>query len=135
MEWWRGGRDDDGWKLNNNDLESWKVQNRDWIEWLESNSDAPATISMVPRFKDDIHALSVLFDPKEPPPRFIRGSSLFKVSYAFADASGQGKGYSLQHNPGEFSNQIHLSEGIWTYSKEEESSTYKQFHHCVEVVE
>jgi hypothetical protein len=97
----------------------------------------------VPRFKDDIEALLQLTDFKLPPLRVVRPVNVVHVYYGFRDASGKQfgatlfKSYSchLQLRKDRRNDQgVRLRVGLWTASKEEESSNYKELWNFVDTV-
>ncbi len=53
-------------------------------------------VKAAPRLHEDIHALTMLFCPSEPPRRAIRPSKTSEALYMFGDASGAGFGSSLK---------------------------------------
>ena len=56
-----------------NDI-SWKEANKFYLE--ARNRDAPNEVCPVPRLKNDVEALIILFGEEKPPLRLVRGRSI-----------------------------------------------------------
>ncbi len=98
----------------------------------------------VPRFKDNLAALTKLMDFKLPPLRVVRPSHVVQVFYGFGDASGKQFGATILQNyncrarllkatKGDGGVQYRI--GLWTTKEEEESSNYKELKNLVDTVE
>jgi hypothetical protein len=87
LDSWRPGRDADGWKA---------ALPEDFVDpkhpWSLPNASAPEFVLAVPRLYDDLECLLQLFQPPQPPIRYIRSTNIATVSYGFGDASGDGFG-------------------------------------------
>jgi hypothetical protein len=97
----------------------------------------------VPRFKDDIEALLQLTDFELPPLRVVRPANVVHVSYGLEDASGKQFGATLSesyscHRPLSKDRRndqgVRFRVGLWTASKEEESSNHKELWNLVDTV-
>jgi hypothetical protein len=90
LDSWRPGRDSEGWKISPALLDLDMV-----AEWGLESSGAPEFVTAVPWLWDDLSCLSQLFQPENPPVRFVRSSKITLVTYGFGDASGEGFGSSF----------------------------------------
>ena len=97
----------------------------------------------VPRFKDDLEALTRLTEPELPPLQVVRPSEVVQVFYGFGDASGKQFGATISRN---YNCKCRLGEantgavgvrfcvGLWNAKEEEESSNYKELRNLVDTV-
>ena len=134
LEMWRGGRDDEGWKVRGAAMAT-----RDQAELASEDEEkgivreqGPASgyTPIAPRLKRDLEALIMLTDSAAPPKRIYRRRDLFTAFYGFGDASSGGFGSSvgLPHGvQGRF--------GIWGKDEEDKSSNYRELKNLVETVE
>ena len=137
---WRGGRDDEDWKVS---PKRWKailfarVANGMLSETeldLERNReeavDAPALVKASPSLRRDVEALIFLFGPSLVPEVSIRSKSIMTIVYGFGDASGTGLGATFTCG-GSFNFRI----GVWGCAEDPESSNWKEFTNIVESLE
>jgi hypothetical protein len=96
-----------------------------------------------PRFAEDIKALLKLSDFELPPLRVVRPSRVIQVYYGFGDASGKQFGATIldDHSSksgllqeGENEHGVRFRIGLWTATKERESSNYKELCNLVNTV-
>jgi hypothetical protein len=91
---------------------------------------APELVRAVPRFKFDLHAMSLFFKPGSPPEVTDRVSKILYVMYGFGHASGMGFGSSIQTATG-----LLYRIGVWVGDKGNETSNYREFTNVVEALE
>lgn len=154
-EMWRGGRDEDGWKLPvtedrdsigstvlEGDEDDAALGHATKIEgrlYAPSNGKTPPA----PRLREDLEALKILTQFDTPPMRVVRPKRTVHVFYGFADASGKGKGSTYQgyktrhHSSGQLGplNDVVFRVGVWGSDEESESSNYREFTNLVEATE
>ena len=87
-------------------------------------------VKWVPRFKDDLEALSELFESDTPPRRPIRPVSTAIACYKFGDASGVGFGSSLIIN-----GVIYYRHGQWNTRHSLESSNFRELANLIYAIE
>ena len=122
---WRDNRDDDGWKLSTSHIMN-KINPE--LESEATPPAAPSSVKAVPRFKDDLKALTFLTSSEIPPVVKVQTKSIYIVKYKFGDASGGGFGVStLTANNGEF----HIKAGTWTEKGSANSSNFREFGNFV----
>ena len=156
IEMWRGGRDEDGWKVTSKededqddqedeDEDDSRVRHRMGPKRVSPEVHAPedGLTTPVPRLRDDIAALTHLSQFKLPPLRVVRPSHVVQVFYGFGDASGKQFGATLSKNyncRGRLSEENLAKEGIryriglWSPEEEEESSNYKELKNLVDTI-
>jgi hypothetical protein len=86
-------------------------------------------VKAAPRLHEDIHALTMLFCPSEPPRRAIRPSKTSEALYMFGDASGAGFGSSLK-----IRKDIIYHHGQCRQSFAQESSNYRELGNLINAV-
>lgn len=148
IEHWRGGRDLDGWKLKtpltpesesqedfDDVFESAAIDHKlqEDLDEERSRQDAPkdGVTNPVPRFRDDLIALSNLASFDLPPLRLVRGKVVFTALYGFGDASGKGFGSTTARAEGS----VRYRLGVWGKDAEDESSNYRELRNLVEAAE
>jgi hypothetical protein len=98
----------------------------------------------VPRFKDNLAALTNLMDFELPPVRVVRPSQVVQVFYDIGDALGKQFDATILQNyncracllkatKGDGGVRYHIK--LWTTKEEEESSNYKELKNLVDMVE
>jgi hypothetical protein len=161
-EMWRGHRDVDGWKLpTSRTLDV--LPSVDHAEFRDFDEDEAAVghamrkcygpvrphapengkTTPAPRLLDDLKALLLLTNSRAPPLRIVRPRRMVQVFYGFGDASGKGRGSTLQgfktiHHPSGSlgpAGDILYKVGIWSATIEEESSNYRELANLVEDTE
>jgi hypothetical protein len=136
LNMWRGGRDDDGWKLKAEDLSDWledfDAEKMGMVgqEWEHMEKSPPKEVHAVPRLKTDIAALVELTRSQKPPLRMARLRKEARVVYGFGDASGPGYGSSIEIN-----RVIRWRRGHWHHTISKESSNYRELRNLVEALE
>ena len=159
-EMWRGNRDEDGWKLPPDKCTA--VQTTEGgKEVIEEDEDdavmrhvvrrqfgvktlhAPPTgkTAPAPRLLEDLKALAMLTSSTSPPLRVIRPKRVAHVFYGFGDASGKGRGSTLQGYKtvdrwgGQAITDLTYKVGVWGADVESESSNYRELANLVEDTE
>ena len=133
---WRGGRDEDGWKLRANARRYAELKDNYLLHSSSSNStkthttDPPNTVSPVRRLFDDLTCLNEFFDIDTPPWRFVRGKTIYIAKYGFADASKSGFGSSIETDDG-----IVYRYGTWSTDGEEHSSNFRELKNLATTLE
>jgi hypothetical protein len=161
-EMWRGNRDEDGWKLPPEKVTK-TSECANIGEVVEEDEDDAAMRYAVrkqfgpacphappdgitipaPRLLDDLKALAKLTSEPSPPLRVIRPKVVAHVFYGFGDASGKGRGSTLQgystvHHPSQASGpstDVIYRVGVWGADVESESSNYRELANLVEDTE
>jgi len=139
MNSWRVGRDGEGWKYTMKewrsflDMESERMDEvgkarRKFV--LEKQPIRPERVKVVPRLRDDLNALQVLFAEEVPQQRLVRGKALTFVLYGFGDASGGGFGSSWETAQG-----VRYRYGTWGRDEEDASSNLRELKNLVETLE
>jgi hypothetical protein len=135
-------RNDNGWKLLDRAFVSYINEKRERGLMTEDEARAalnppdyddipvPKRIIPVPRFKDDVFALSELLSAEKPPLVSVRSNVVYKIFYGFGDASGKGFGSTVLSK-----NRIKYRIGLWGTTDEAESSNWKEFKNQVEALE
>jgi hypothetical protein len=135
-------RDDDGWKLPEGAFVSYVHEKREQGLMTEDEArdalnppdyddiEVPTKIKPVPRFKDDVFALSELLSSETPPLVTVRSNKVYEIFYGFGDASGKGFGSTMLSKKG-----IKYRIGLWGIDDEDESSNWKEFENQVEALE
>ena len=161
-EMWRGNRDVDGWKLPPQklkeqmcDLAGGEVVETDEDEAVmryvvrkqfdvESPHAPPdGKTTPAPRLIEDLKALKRLTSPPSPPLRIVRPKRLAHVFYGFGDASGKGRGSTIQgyrtvdgnHGGENSATELIYRVGVWGADVEAESSNYRELANLVEDTE
>ena len=136
----------DSWRTQR-DSEGWKIPDKEWNALLHHKADseqvteeefedlrspeAPPSVKSVPRLKDDMGALKMMFASETPPEVMLRTTRIAMVTYGFGDASGKGFGSGLSKGEDGISYRI----GVWTTEESEESSNWREFTNVVETLE
>lgn len=158
LETWRGGRDDEGWKLGGKALAGQEEREQEVDREMEESAKEEA-VSMeelkmqallqsstgepmylkgppsgvtvaVPRFRQDLEALIFLTMDDEPIQRRIRSNKKgLTAFYGFGDASSSGFGASVRRPDG-----LHTRYGIWPRDVEDESSNFRELKNLVDTV-
>jgi hypothetical protein len=135
-------RNDDGWKLPDRAFMAYIHEKQELGILSDDEARAalnppdyedipvPKKIKPVPRFRDDLFALSELMSAKEPPLVIVRTNTVFEIYYGFGDASGKGFGSTTLSSKG-----IKHRVGLWGSDDETESSNWKEFENQVEALE
>ena len=110
LETWRGGRDEEGWKVREpvlKDEEPSSTEDDDITLIHEKTPelpalDAPASgiTQAVPRLRADLEALLFLSSAEKPRYRVVRGRVVMTAYYGFGDASSGGFGATIQRPDG-----------------------------------
>lgn len=146
IENWRGSRDSEGWKFDPAHISEEQedqveeegekaavahkiVEDLDDVVYHRAPEDGYTTA--VPRFIEDLQALSRLSNFELPPLRIIRGKVVFSAVYGFVDASGKGFGGTM----GDGEQDVTYRMGIWGRDAEDKSSNYRELRNLVEHVE
>ncbi len=136
LNMWRGFRDRDGWKLQEEavsdqleDFDSEKM-GMSAVDVDPTEANAPKEVMGVPRLRLDIEALFELTRGEVPPKRLARLMKVGNVIYGFGDASGAGYGASI-----EIDGKIYWRKGSWKHSIAKESSNYRELRNLVETLE
>jgi hypothetical protein len=135
-------RDDDGWKLPDGAFVAFINEKLELGLITEDEARAalnppdyddiplPKRIEPVPRFRDDVFALSELLSSEKPPLVTVRSNVVYEIFYGFGDASGKGFGSTMLSKRG-----IKYRIGLWGSDDESESSNWKEFENQVESLE
>jgi hypothetical protein len=135
-------RDDEGWKLSQklwsryiiNKLEGGEISNEEAEAAMNpphfDDIEKPNMVQPSSRLKDDLGALSAMFELSEPPKVRVRSNKILAVLYGFCDASGSGFGSMISSGKG-----IFYRIGLWGRDSEEESSNWREFENAVESCE
>ena len=157
IEMWRGGRDADGWKAKETDdclidlfillatVEELEFATKQHLLAAASMVYAPADglTTPAPRLKDDIAALLKLSNFELPPLRVGRLSRVVHVYYGFGGASGKqfgatiSDGYNCKSTLSrerEDNHGVRFRIGLWSATKENESSNYKELFYLVKTI-
>ena len=157
-EMWRGNRDEDGWKLPPAKAAGDKATNS-FSSFMSRDEDEAAlgysvrkqmgdsTISYAPptgrtkpapRLIEDLKALLLLTSSELPPLRIARPNQVMHVYYGFGDASGSGRGSTLQGFRPSSSTQstdLKYRVGVWGADVDSESSNFRELCNLVEDLE
>ena len=100
----------------------------------------PGQVRAVARMAGDVEALVKLFDLPHPPVVTVRSSTIMTVTYGFGDASGLGKGSTIEDYgngavPVPSVEGIRYRIGVWEADEAQESSNYREFTNVVEAME
>ena len=122
LDFWRDGRDHEGWKIIAKEEE--KV---DQITLLSGNRRAPRFVSTAPRLASDIQVLMTLTAFREAPRMEVRATSL-AAAYLVGDASGSGFGDCLwvQGEKG-----MDIAFGSWDNAVSASSSNFREGNNLV----
>jgi len=115
---WRPNRDEEGWR----------------VELRSTSSEVlkpPEHVKPVPRFRNDLLALTTLFEPETPPLRYVRSNRIVTAKYGFADASGAGFGSTMSTEDGG----LHYTHGVWPEEDWSSSSNFRELNNLVQVLE
>ncbi|KAI2492587.1 hypothetical protein MHU86_21971 [Fragilaria crotonensis] len=123
LDFWRGGRDNEGWKIIGREEEGNGEQNA----LLSSDRKAPRFVSVAPRLTHDIKALMVLTAFQEAPRMEVRATST-AAAYLVGDASGSGFGDCLWVQGEEGMN---IAFGSWDNEVSERSSNFREGYNLV----
>ena len=115
---WRPDRDEEGWQLPKSRPRS------------SPYPPAPAHINPVPRFRDDVVGLQLLFTPLEPPVHFVCSNQIHTAMYGYADASGGGFGSTIGN-----AKSLTYTHGIWAGDSEGSSSNYRELSNLIDTLE
>ena len=130
LDMWRGGRDEEGWRIRGNLL----VDTQSVLDANEGGGTPHGPLSgmtpVAPRFKTDLEALICLTDSPTPARRVVRRRDLVTALYGFGDASSGGFGASMG-----FAQGVHGRYGIWGSDVEDKSSNYRELRNLVETIE
>ena len=148
LEMWRGGRDEEGWKLKPSPASPSPTEEDDWelvaeeaahedAALLDEKTVAPPPVGptsgltkAVPRLAEDLKALRELTDSAKPRFRVVRSKTVFTAYYGFGDASSGGFGATIER-PGGIQGRL----GLWGSDEESASSNYRELLNLVETVE
>jgi hypothetical protein len=161
IEMWRGGRDAEGWKTQNNvdddfticrttanqpeDEDEAGAAHRTLVKMGSGHLHSPkdGLTRAVPRLRDDIDALTRLTESYLPPLRVVRPSQVVHVYYGFGDASGKQFGSTISRDYNcrsclakakSAGTGVRFRIGLWSPEEEEESSNYKELKNLVDTV-
>ena len=142
LETWRGGRDEEGWKIRTK-LEATTSDDlpfRDEVEMevdegdiavAETRTGPESGITMaVPRFKTDLEALLRLSSADTPRIRLVRSTQICTALYGFGDASSDGFGATIERKEG-----VVGRYGLWAADTSSQSSNYRELLNLVETIE
>ena len=140
LETWRGGRDEEGWKVRepvSKDEEPSTTEDDDITLIHEKTPELPAldapasgVTQAAPRLKADLEALLFLSSAEKPRYRVVRGRVVMTAYYGFGDASSGGVGATIQRPDG-----IHGRFGLWGRDVDDASSNFRELFNLVETVE
>ena len=122
---WRGGRDDDGWKL----ATEYAQRERKEIHaraTKHNRVDYPDTVKPVSRLLSDLSALEELTEDRIAPIVIVRSKRICVVKYGFGDASGGGFGSSLTSKIG-----IEIQIGTWNERSSGSTSNFREMGNFV----
>jgi hypothetical protein len=127
LDSWRPWQKDDGWKMTMSKIQAALAEKgSEDQELLRSGGKSLERVKWVPRLKDDIRALSMFTDTKEPPNRVVRPNKSATVVYSFGDASGSGFGSSFK-----IGEEIRYLNGQWNEDHGSKSSNYRELANLV----
>jgi hypothetical protein len=132
LDSWRPWRQDDGWKMTLAEINTamaLKADSHD-VEPVGCGEKAPRSVSWVPRFPDDVEALTALFASPTPPQRSMRLSASATAIYQFGDASGSGFGSSLI-----IDGEVFYRHGQWSTTFSKESSNFRELANLIHAIE
>mmetsp|Transcript_39960 Transcript_39960/g.56309 ORF Transcript_39960/g.56309 Transcript_39960/m.56309 type:complete len:432 (+) Transcript_39960:3-1298(+) len=100
----------------------------------------PVSVPAVPRTRGDVEAMNRFFSPAKPPVVTVRSSTVLTITYGFGDASGLGKGSTIEDfrngcTPMPSVEGIRYRIGVWEADEAGESSNYREFTNVVEALE
>ncbi len=100
----------DGWKSKriSNENEYLDARRDEFVSWNGAERDAPETVRLVPRLRDDLSCLLAMFSPENPPIKYVRSNQICVALYGFGDTSGSGFGSTLGSKEG-----LKYRVGIW----------------------
>ena len=141
LETWRGGRDEEGWKLSPRPRfgEDGDVPDRDVVEMemdegdiaVESTAGPASGITMaVPRFQSDLEAILFLAESNTPRVRVVRSTKIVTAFYGFGDASSDGFGATIERRSG-----VVGRYGLWAADTSDRSSNFRELLNLVETIE
>ena len=144
LETWRGGRDEEGWKIRmtSKTAESDDLPSRDEIEMEADEGDLAASESdpkagpesgitmAVPRFQTDLEALLLLTESDTPRIRVVRNTRIYTALYGFGDASSDGFGATIERKSG-----VVGRYGLWATDISSQSSNFRELLNLVETIE
>jgi hypothetical protein len=144
LEMWRGGRNEEGWKIKDRgegaegrsvygpleEDSSFSLSPRDEKGFMAEHGPPSGVTPAVPRLKTDLEALILLTDSPTPAKRIYRRRELVTAVYGFRDASSGGFGSSIGLSEG-----VRGRYGVWGKDSEEKSSNYRELRNLVEAVE
>ena len=141
LETWRGGRDEEGWKIRSRPRlgEEDDVPDREEVEVevdegdIVSGSTAGPTsgITMaVPRLQADLEAILFLAESDTPRVRVVRSSKIATAFYGFGDASSDGFGATIERKSG-----VVGRYGLWATDTADQSSNFRELLNLVETIE
>jgi hypothetical protein len=93
---WRPGRDHEGWQLAKVLCKEPTSANDNWSQEEVETLNIPIGVRDVPRFKDDIIALTQLMSSDVPPLKRAQCKRRVKCYYGFSNTSGSGFGATIQ---------------------------------------
>ena len=132
LEMWRGGRDQEGWKLKKNSLIPLVEEEEEEVsdESLQDRGPTSGLTPFVPRFESDLKALLRIVHSPKPVLRVVRSKSVLTAFYGFGDASSSGFGASVARGDGTVGRF-----GIWASDEDQESSNFRELLNLVQTVE
>ena len=144
LETWRGGRDEEGWKIrlqprteeeddgpDRDEVEA-ELDEGDIMMEAAGTTTGPASgITMaVPRFCSDLEAILFLAESVTPRMRVVRSTSTLTAFYGFGDASSDGFGATIERKSG-----VVGRYGLWAADTSEQSSNFRELLNLVETIE
>ena len=125
LDFWRSGRDSDGWKLTKAELLQFMTSDEE-VDNSYQDERSPASVLPASRLKEDLEALAFPLNgsiAKRVPVRLV---STGFVHYGMGDTSGNGYGAAI-HVKGK----LHFRYGDWSTKKGEISSNYRELNNLV----
>jgi hypothetical protein len=131
LDSWRPWRKDDGWKMTLVEIRAALSEKSPELADFQNKRDRPPKcVKWVPRLRQDINALTELFQPEIPPRRQVRPTQMAVAIYQFGDASGAGFGSPLV-----IGNTVFYQHGQWNQDHADESSNYRELANLVYSIE
>jgi hypothetical protein len=120
---WRPHRDEEGWVIPPGAQREESVIQVWTGEEFERPFDlrGPMRVKAVPRLRQDLESLAILFQDEAPPIRYVRAKHTCSALYGYGDASGGGFGSAFSDG-----NLVRYRHGLWGRDQEDSSSNFKE---------
>jgi hypothetical protein len=129
MDAWTPGRDDEGWRLRQDEVEPSRnlEDERDEDGFKPSGKNLPpGQVKTVPRLLPDLKVMIELTSAEDPLLRRVRARSKVNILYYYGDASGSGFGWCIYFGDG-----VRYELGEWCELIQEATSNYRELRNLV----